>query len=154
MGRAPHPASDVEADGRIVRESMEAAEVESFAGRDVTTLSGGELARAVFARVLAQQTPVLLLDEPTAPLDLRHQEAVMAKARALARQGACVLVVLHDLSLAARYCDKVAMFAGGHLVSFGEPEEVLTAERIGEVYGQEVLVLRHPHTGRPLVVPV
>jgi iron complex transport system ATP-binding protein len=151
MGRAPHPAS--EDDDEIVRESMRSAEIEEFADRDVTTLSGGELARGVFARVLAQRTPVLLLDEPTAPLDLRHQEKVMATAESLARDGACVLVVLHDLSLAARYCDHIAMFSDGHLVAIGEPDDVLTAERISEVYGQEVLLLRHPCSGRPLVVP-
>lgn len=152
MGRSPQPASDE--DGRIVAEAMRDAEIDSFADRDVTTLSGGELARAVYARVLAQGTPILLLDEPTAPLDLRHQERVMATASALARAGACVLVVLHDLSLAARYCDRVAVFDHGSLVALGTPEDVFTPARISEVYEQPVTVLAHPVTGRPLIVPV
>ena len=128
--------------------------MEHLEGRDVTTLSGGELARTVFARTLAQQAGIVLLDEPTAPLDLRHQEGLLRRARTLADEGRCVLVVLHDLSLAARWCDRVAVFSAGELTALGAPDEVLTAARIEEVYGQEVVVIPHPATGRPLVVPV
>lgn len=152
MGRAPHPAS--ESDDAVVEGSLRTAEMGPLAHRDVTTLSGGELARAMFARVLAQTTPVLLLDEPTAPLDLRHQETVMRTAARLAGDGACVLIVLHDLSLAARYCDRIAMFASGRLATIGPPDEVLTVDRIAEVYGQRVQIMRHPGSGRPIVVPV
>lgn len=152
MGRAPHEASEV--DDAIVGTALADAEVAHLAGRDVTTLSGGELARAVLARTLAQDAPIVLLDEPTAALDLRHQESVLRRAAGLAREGRCVLVVLHDLSLAARFCDRVAMFDAGRLAALGTPEVVLTAERIAEVYGQQVAVLAHPVTGRPLIVPV
>jgi iron complex transport system ATP-binding protein len=152
MGRAPHEASAE--DARIIARALEDAEVDHLAARDVTTLSGGELARTVFARTLAQQAGIVLLDEPTAALDLRHQEGLLRRARALADEGCCVLVVLHDLSLAARWCDRLAVFSAGELTAVGAPAEVLTPERIEQVYGQRVMVLDHPVTGRPLVVPV
>lgn len=152
MGRAPHPASAD--DAGIVTAALADADVPALAERDVTTLSGGELARTVFARVLAQDAAVVLLDEPTAALDLHHQEVLMARARRLAQEQRCVLVVLHDLTLAARYCDRIAMFSRGGLVAAGTPEEVLTPERIGEVYRHEVSVISHPVSGRPVIVPV
>lgn len=152
LGRAPHDASD--ADERIVDEALADAEVEDLQRRDVTTLSGGELARTVFARTLAQDARIVLLDEPTAPLDLRHQESLMRRARGLADEGRCVLVVLHDLSLAARYSDRIAVFCDGSLSTLGTPQAVLTPERLEEVYRQPVAVIAHPVTGRPLVVPV
>ncbi|MFE5338718.1 heme ABC transporter ATP-binding protein [Isoptericola sp. NPDC056578] len=152
MGRIPHRASD--RDEPVVDAALTDADLEPLAGRDATTLSGGELARTVFARVLAQETPLVLLDEPTAALDLRHQEAVMRTSRRLADAGACVVVVLHDLTLAARYADRVAVFHGGRLVADGDPRAVITEERVAEVYGQKVCVLDHPVSGLPLVVPV
>ena len=152
MGRAPHDESAE--DAPTVAAALQDAEVAHLAQRDVTTLSGGELARTVFARTLAQQAGIVLLDEPTAALDLRHQEDVLRRARVLADEGRCVLVVLHDLSLAARWCDRVAVFSAGELTALGSPIEVLTPERIEQVYGQQVVVLEHPVTGRPLVVPV
>lgn len=152
MGRIPHAPSP--RDDSIVERALRAADLEHLSERDMTTLSGGELARTVYARVLAQTTPLMLLDEPTAALDLRHQEAVMRTASEVASAGGCVLVVLHDLNLAARYAHRIAMFDRGVLVADGTPRDVLTAERIGAVYGQEVRVLRHPVSGSPLVVPV
>ncbi|WP_051172435.1 heme ABC transporter ATP-binding protein [Microbacterium indicum] len=152
MGRVPHDRSD--ADDGIVDAAMASGDVVHLAGRDVMTLSGGELARTVFGRVLAQSTPVVLLDEPTAALDLRHQEHLMRAAAALAAGGSCVVVVLHDLNLAARYAHRIAMFHGGRLVADAPPAEVLTAERVRAVYGQEVRILEHPTAGLPLVVAV
>lgn len=152
MGRAPHDASD--RDEVLISSALADAEIEDLAHRDVTTLSGGELARAVFARTLTQDAGIVLLDEPTAALDLRHQETLMRRARALADDGRCVLVVLHDLSLAARFCDRLAVFSNGSLSALGTPEEVLTPERIEQVYRQQVAVLAHPVTGRPVIVPV
>lgn len=108
----------------------------------------------MFARTLTQDAAIVLLDEPTAALDLRHQETLMQRARRLADEGRCVLVVLHDLSLAARFCDRLAVFSDGELSALGSPEQVLTPERIEQVYRQQVAVLEHPVTGRPLVVPV
>jgi iron complex transport system ATP-binding protein len=152
MGRSPHPVDSH--DEELIDRCLAEADVAPLAERDVTTLSGGELARTVFARVLAQDARVVLLDEPTAALDLHHQEVLMARSRALAEQGRCVLVVLHDLTLAARYCDRIAVFDRGRLAASGPPAEVLTPERIREVYHHEVAVLEHPTSGRPLVVPL
>jgi iron complex transport system ATP-binding protein len=128
--------------------------VTEFAGRTYSTLSGGERARAALARVLAQRTPILLLDEPTAALDLRHQDLVLSVAVARAAAGAGVLAVLHDLNLAAAYADRVAVVADGRLRACGPPVEVLTSELLTEVYQREVEVLAHPRSGRPLVLPV
>ncbi len=151
LARLSHDTSPEE-DERVVAESISAAEMGHLRRRDVQTLSGGEMARTAFARVLAQTTPVVLLDEPTAALDLRHQEAVLRRARALREEGACVVVVLHDLNLASAYSDRVVMLSGGRIVADGSPEEVFTSERIGEVYRQRVLVSRHPTRGCPMIV--
>lgn len=152
MGRMPHERSDD--DTAIVDAALHDGDVEMLAERDATTLSGGELSRTVFGRVLAQRTGVVLLDEPTAALDLRHQERSMGIAARLAEEGRSVVVVLHDLNLAARYAHRIVMFSLGRIVADGTPEEVLTADRIRQVYGQDVCVLTHPTTASPLVVPV
>lgn len=152
MGRAPHPKSDD--DEPLVDQAMAAGEVTHLAHRDSTTLSGGELARASFGRALAQTPKLLLLDEPTAALDLRYQERVMQTARLLADDGACVIVVVHDLNLAARFADRVVMFAHGSVAAQGLPADVLVPETITPVYRQNVQILAHPVTGTPLVVPV
>jgi iron complex transport system ATP-binding protein len=103
------------------------------------------------ARVLAQDTPIVFLDEPTAALDLRHQEDVLRIARDLALAGRAVVVVVHDLSLAGAVADRVALLSAGRLVAVGPPSSVLTAETISEVYGLEVRVVEID--GRPLIVP-
>jgi len=151
MGRLPHPPAPVE-DARIVDASLAAADVTHLAPRDVQTLSGGEASRTAFARVLAQTTPVVFLDEPTAALDLQHQEAVLRIARGLADDGACVIVVLHDLNLAAGHADRIVMLHGGRIAADGSPRQVLTQATIERVYAQPVLVLEHPTRGVPLVV--
>ena len=151
MGRLPHPP-DPEADARIVDEALASADIAALARRDVQTLSGGESARTTFARVLAQRTPLLLLDEPTAALDLHHQERVMHCARALARQGACVVAVVHDLNLAARHADRIVLLDQGRVAADGTPREVLRADTIERVYRQRVAVLPHPTRDIPLVV--
>jgi iron complex transport system ATP-binding protein len=102
--------------------------------------------------VLAQEAPLLLLDEPTAHLDPRHQHATLALARAAADAGGAVLAVLHDLNLAAAYADRVALLAGGCLVALGPPCDVLTADRLSDVFGIPFLVTRHPALDRPLLV--
>lgn len=153
MGRLPHPA-DPRRDEAVVAEAVRAADLATLLERDVTTLSGGEGARAGFARVLAQTTPLVLLDEPTAALDLHHQEALLGSARALRDHGCCVIVVLHDLNLAARYADRVLVFAEGRLTADGTPTEVFTTELIRDVYHQTVEILGQPGSGLPLIVPV
>ncbi|WP_438294150.1 heme ABC transporter ATP-binding protein [Streptomyces sp. HUAS TT7] len=154
MGRAPWAGTVREdEDEAVVAEAMAATEVTGFAGRPFDALSGGERARVALARVLAQRAPVLLLDEPTAALDLRHQELVLRICRERARAGDAVVVVLHDLGLAAAYADRVAVLHEGRIAAEGPPREVLGAELIGRVYRQPVEVLAHPRTGTPLVVP-
>lgn len=155
MGRAPWQRTerDLE-DDEAVAEALRLTDIERFRARRVPSLSGGERARAALARILAQRTGVLLLDEPTAALDLKHQEAVLALADERAALGDAVVVVLHDLNLAAAYANRIAMLSRGQIVACGTPDEVLTAERIGAVYEQPVDVIRHPVSGATLIVPV
>lgn len=153
MGRSPW-ARTVEGrdDVTAVRQAMDASDVSHLAARRYTALSGGEKARVSLARVLAQRTPVVFLDEPTASLDLRHQEDVMRIARALADEGRAVVVVLHDLTLAGAYADRMALISAGRLEAIGTPAEALTEERVERVYGLPVQL--HLVAGRPVVVPV
>ncbi|MEU7042769.1 heme ABC transporter ATP-binding protein [Streptomyces varsoviensis] len=154
MGRAPWAGTPAEdADDDAVREAMAAAEVAEFAERPFSALSGGERARVALARVLAQRAPLLLLDEPTAALDLRHQELVLRVCRERAAAGDAVVVVLHDLGLAGAYADRVAVLHEGRIAADGPPERVFDAALLTRVYRQPVEVFPHPRTGEPLVVP-
>lgn len=151
MGRAPWPADG--RDEEIVAKALSDADVEFLQHREYPNLSGGEKARVSLARVLAQDTPIVMLDEPTAALDLRHQEDVLRLARVLAARGRAVVVVLHDLSLAAAYADDVAMISNGRLSAYGSPIEVFVEDRIAEVYETPVRVISDPDTGMPLILP-
>ncbi|MFJ6459502.1 heme ABC transporter ATP-binding protein [Streptomyces sp. NPDC091387] len=154
MGRAPWAGTEREdEDDPAVRAAMAATEVTEFAARPFSALSGGERARVALARVLAQRAPLLLLDEPTAALDLRHQELVLRICRERAAAGDAVVVVLHDLGLAAAYADRAAVLRDGRIAVAGPPAEVFTSALLGEVYRQPVEVFPHPRTGVPLVVP-
>ncbi|MEU2821182.1 heme ABC transporter ATP-binding protein [Streptomyces bacillaris] len=155
MGRAPWAGTELEdEDDTAVAAAMAATEVTRFAGRPFSALSGGEKARVALARVLAQRAPLILLDEPTAALDLRHQELVLRICRERAAAGDAVVVVLHDLGLAAAYADRVAVLHQGRIAEVGPPGEIFSDELLGEVYRQPVEVFPHPRTGAPLVVPV
>jgi len=155
MGRAPWAGTPAEDDDdAAVAEAMVAADVTAFADRPYPHLSGGERARVALARVLAQRTGLLLLDEPTAALDLHHQEVVLGIARRRAAAGDGVAVVLHDLALAAAYADRVVILAAGRVAASGAPADVLTADLLSEVWQHPIEVLPHPRTGSPLVLPV
>ena len=157
MGRNPHlkllqwPG---EADLAIAKKAMELTDVLSVAAREVGSLSGGERQRAVVAMAVAQEAPVLLLDEPTSNLDLGHQTGIMDLARDLQqRRGGTLLVAMHDLTLAAQYCDRVVMLEGGRAYAEGPPGAVLTVDNIARVYGTDVFVISHPQGGTPVVLP-
>ena len=155
MGRAPWAGTpEEERDDEVIAAALAAGEVTHLAARQVPSLSGGERSRVAFARLLAQETEILLLDEPTAALDIRHQEHVIAAARARARAGATVMVLVHDLSLAAAYADRIVLLEGGRVRAVGSPAEVLTAELLSEVYQHPVTVLTAPEGGELLIVPV
>ncbi|NHC45152.1 heme ABC transporter ATP-binding protein [Motilibacter aurantiacus] len=155
MGRRPWAGTDAEdEDDRVVAQVMAQTDVDRLAGRGFPTLSGGERGRVALARVLAQQTPVLLLDEPTAALDLHHVELVLRVARERAARGDAVVIVLHDLATAAAHADRVAVLAEGAIAACGPPAEVFTAELLSHVYTHPVEVLVHPRTGAPLVLPL
>ncbi|MFC0645782.1 heme ABC transporter ATP-binding protein [Cellulomonas phragmiteti] len=145
MGRHPwRGTADEQHDDAVVAAAMADAEVGHLAQRTVPTLSGGERARTSFARTLAQRAPVLLLDEPTAALDVRHQEALLARVRRAADQGAAVVVVLHDLTLAAAWADRVVVLAAGRVRADGTPADVLTSALLTSVYEHPVDVWHRP----------
>ena len=155
-GRYPHQsvlrglsARDVDAINRALRD----ADLDGLRGRTLGTLSGGERQRAWIALALAQEPRYLLLDEPTAFLDVRHGIEVMELLRRLNSAGMTVIVVLHDLLLAARYADRVAAMSDGRLRADGPPDEVFRSELLREVFGIEMTVMTDPTSGRPLPVP-
>ena len=155
MGRSPHLRGTWATleDEEIAERSMCVTETERFASRVYTSLSGGEQSRVNLARVLTQQAPILLLDEPTSSLDLRHQELIMRTARALATdEGACVLAVLHDLNLAAAYSDRIAVLQDGALLTVGTPDEVLDSNLLSDAFDCPLEVICPPG-GHRLVVP-
>ena len=156
MGRYPHLgrfALEGTRDRALAWEAMERTAITEFADRKLNTLSGGERQRVVLARVLVQQADLLLMDEPTASLDLRHQILTMDLVREEARKrNAGVIVVMHDLSLAARSCDRLVLLDGGRKVADGSPWEVLTPENLRTAFGVEGLVEPDPVTGRPHVL--
>lgn len=155
MGRTPHLGfleQEGPGDFRSVEAALARVGAGQLAGRRVDELSGGERQNVVLARALAQDTPILLLDEPTANLDIGHQISVAGLVRELAASGLAVLAAIHDLSLASLYSDRIALMWNGRIFRLGRPEEVLTEENLREVYGAEVTVLSGL-LPRPVVVP-
>jgi iron complex transport system ATP-binding protein len=157
MGRAPHlPAFRLETthDLEIAKKALKLFDLSELAGRPIYELSGGERKRAFLARALAQQPQILLLDEPTAFLDLRHVAGIFAVLRQLrAERRISVIVSLHDLNVAALYADHILMLKEGRPSGYGPPEEVFTEKRLKEVYGVDVRVGRNPATGSAVIYP-
>ncbi|MEV4043217.1 iron complex transport system ATP-binding protein [Streptomyces sp. SAI-195] len=149
LGRAPHlrgnQALSVRERGLCER-AMDMLDIGHLAHRGVLTLSGGERQRVLLARALVQEPRILVLDEPTNHLDVRHQVDLLSLLRG---SGLTVLVVLHDLNLAAAACDRLGVLSHGRLVASGTPEAVLTAQLVGDVFGVTATVVPHPLTGGP-----
>jgi ferric hydroxamate transport system ATP-binding protein len=138
-------------DREKVEEAMALTGVDRFAGRLVDTLSGGERQRVWLAMLVAQNADCLLLDEPISALDVAHQVEVMSLVRELSRaRGLGVVVVLHDINMAVRFCDEIIALRGGKLCARGTPAEIMTAARLEEIYGIAMEVMPHPHTGEPV----
>ncbi|RZI33806.1 heme ABC transporter ATP-binding protein [Pseudomonas orientalis] len=156
MGRLPHQTGRVR-DEEIIRAALHAADAGHLSGRSYLALSGGERQRVHLARVLAQLWPgeagqTLLLDEPTSMLDPLHQHTTLQAIRSFADRGAAVLVILHDLNLAARYCDRILLLEGGRPHALDTPAQVLRPEPLKAVFGLDVLVQLHPERGHPLII--
>jgi iron complex transport system ATP-binding protein len=155
MGRAPHAGGRIfesAQDRDIARQMMDLTDIGHLADHAITNLSGGERQRAFIARALAQQASIILLDEPTAYLDIAHQADIFRLLRLLCTDsGLTVISVSHDLNLAAMHSDRLAMMQSGTVAALGAPDEVLTAERIRTVFRADVLVDRHPKLDSPRV---
>jgi ABC-type hemin transport system, ATPase component len=156
MGRLPH-GSGQQRDREIVEAALRAADAWHLVERSYLALSGGERQRVHLARVLAQLWPgeqgaTLLLDEPTSMLDPLHQHTTLQAVRSFADRGAAVLVILHDLNLAARYCDRILLLQDGRCHALATPQEVLTPAALKAVFGIDVLVQPHPERGHPLII--
>jgi iron complex transport system ATP-binding protein len=156
LGRYPHLGllgRESGADYLAADRAMLRAGCLDLAERTLETLSGGQRRRAFIARALAQETPLLLLDEPTANLDASAQAEVMGVLRELAASGTGVLVVVHDLTLAAAFCDRLVLLHRGQVAAEGAPREVITSALVAGTYGPHVAVIEDPQTGAPVVVP-
>lgn len=157
IGRTPHLGWLGQPDLKDIERThwaLERTGATEFAARKMGQLSGGEQQRVLLARALAQDTIVLLLDEPTVHLDLRHQSLILNLVRELAQeQPLAVLMVLHDLNLVALYADRVALLVDGELRALGTPVEVITPTRLMEAYQVPLQVISHPENGTPLIIP-
>lgn len=158
MGRWPHLrrfGGETRRDVEVAARAMEATNVGHLAARPITEVSYGERQRVMVARALAQEPQALLLDEPTSHLDPKHQVEIMDLVWGLSRkEGLGVVAVLHDVNLAAQYCDRIVMLKDGYLVASGTPGEVVTPQVIQDVYGVRSCVGPHPVSGRPQAVLV
>jgi len=155
IGRFPHrrdESNSASQDAAAVAEAMESTDTTQFAARIYATLSGGEQTRVSLARVLAQDTPIVFLDEPTTALDVAHQERIMREAVRVSRQHRAVVVVLHDLNSAAIHADRIVLMNQGAVVAGGLPSDVLQQDLLTTVYAQPMVVVDHPFRDCPLVL--
>lgn len=158
MGRTPYMrsfANESSEDQQIVEWAMQTAGIEHLGDRSIRNISGGELQRVIIARALAQKSNIILLDEPVSQLDIRHQLSIMETIQDLAHEhGLTIVVILHDLNLAAEFCDYIYLMKDGKIVQGGEPKEVLTFDMIEKVYEIVCLVYENPVSKKPHIVPV
>lgn len=152
MGRLPLPPESRDDEEIAVAIAMDSTETSHLSSRPYTQLSGGEQSRVSFARVLAQETPVVLLDEPTASLDLRHQHDVMNVAREIAHEGGTVIAIVHDINLACTYADTLLLMDGGEIVATGSPWDVAKNDILQRTFGCPMAVMNHPYLNCPLVL--
>ncbi|BBL68915.1 ABC transporter ATP-binding protein [Methanoculleus chikugoensis] len=155
MGRTPHMGWRLgEEDLNWIEYAIRLLGIEDLADRDFNELSGGQQQKVLIARAVAQDPKVLLLDEPTNNLDIHHQLETLAIVHDLSRTaGMTVIMAVHDLSIAARYADRLMLLKGGHIVGFGSPEDLITPEQIREVYGVNARIIHDPEAGL-LVAPL
>lgn len=157
MGRNPHLRLmewEGQKDLQVCQNAMELTDTWRFADRFVMSLSGGERQRVFIARALAQEAQLLILDEPTAHLDIGFQSEVLDVIEEISRaSGMTVVTAMHDMTLAAQYCQRIALMGRGVVHSLGRPEEVLTSEAVFEVFGVRVSLMKHPIHGTPVVLP-
>ncbi len=146
------PESDT--DRAAIEKALAAADLQELVARPVNELSGGERQRVTLARAIAQQTPLLLLDEPTSNLDVGHQLETMTLVGDLVRQGAGVLAAVHDLSMAARYCSRLLLLSEGRIVAQGPPEDVLTEQHLAAYFHVKAKVVRDEQTQVLMVIPL
>ncbi len=157
MGRYAHQpflSSISKTDREACRRAMATAGVSNLADRRITTLSGGEWQRVLIARTLAQESGIVLLDEPTSHLDASQQILVLEAFQSLVRDGTTVVGVFHDLNLAAHYCDEILVLSEGRVAASGPPRDVITRNVLRDVFELETTVGLHPYTGRPVVLPL
>jgi iron complex transport system ATP-binding protein len=157
MGRYPYLGalqSETSADRRAISEAMRVCDVENLADRFLSTLSGGEIQRTRLARALAQEPNILILDEPTASLDVRHEMEILELLRASANQGMTIFLITHHLDLAARFADRLLILDGGRVAAEGLPREVLTEETLQRVYEWPISVSDDPATGALHMTPL
>jgi iron complex transport system ATP-binding protein len=155
MGRTPYTSRvslSGDEDAAVVDRALERTQVQQFADRSIGEVSGGERQRVLLARALAQDTPVLLLDEPTASLDIDHQIRTLELVRSLVAAGKTVLAPIHDLNLAAHYCDRLLLLADGERTAAGPPSEVLTEDHLEAAFGTDAVVTNNPVTGSVYVM--
>lgn len=154
MGRHPWLRTDHAAESEaLVAKAIDTCDLHDLTARALGQLSIGQQARVAIARAIAQNTPILFLDEPTAALDIHHQEHVLKILSSRRDEGAAILIVVHDLSLAAGYADRAALMSAGRIVKAGSTDEVLTEELLTEVYRHPVISMRHPETGQRIIMP-
>ncbi|WP_045857169.1 heme ABC transporter ATP-binding protein [Teredinibacter purpureus] len=159
LGRIPH-ATGLNSDTAIVRDAMKALDITHLRERLYPQLSGGEKQRVQLARVLAQlwqtdtsERRLLLLDEPTAHIDIGHQQQLMSEIKTFAQQNVAILLVLHDINLAIQYADRLIAMHSGNIIASGRPENIITQPLIDQLFGNRVKVLTHPNDHKPIVLP-